>query len=114
MTFGEELRNQAMAVCSNKRYKELYLKVFVEQSVLDSLAAKMMNAAKDGEFMMKVLLQDIVAEHWKEVANKDYRSPNKRKFDEELAEYLALYFEGVRVGKNHFGVNKDYIYFEWR
>jgi len=114
MTFGEELRNQAMTVCSNKRYEELYLKMFVEQSVLDSLAVKMKDAAKDGKFVLSIPLQSIVSEHWKEVANKDYRSSDKRKFDEEIAEYLTLYFDGVRVGTNHFGTNGDYIYFEWR
>ena len=114
MTFGEELRNQAMAVRSNKRYEELYLKRFVEQSVLDSLAVKMKYAAKDGKFVMSEPLQNIVMEHWKEVANKDYRSPSKRKFDEELAEYLTLYFGGVQVGINHFGTNGDYAQFSWR
>ena len=113
MTFGEELRNEAMAVCNNKRYEELYLKMFVEQSVLDSLAVKMKHAAKDGNFVLSVPLQNIVSEHWKEVANKDYRSPDKRKFDKELAEYLALYFEGVRVTTNHFGTNGDYVQFRW-
>ena len=110
MTFLEELRREANNARQDKRCKELAAKGLADLQALDNLREIMLKAAKEGEFAVAVPLDGVASLKWSNVYLKDYRSREKRRFDQELCEFLTLHFEGVRADSP----NKSTIRLTWR
>ena len=110
MSFLEELRQEAAKACQDKRYKELLAKGLADRQALDNLREIMLKAAKEGEFAIVVPLDGVASLKWSETYLKDYRSPEKARFDQELCEFLSLHFEGVHADSR----DRSTIRLSWR
>jgi hypothetical protein len=86
---------EAEKACQNYRYKELLKKGLCEPEDLDKLREAMLAAAKEGRYSISVPIEEAADKKWRSAYAKDYRSPSKRRFDQDLSEFLTLHFEGV-------------------
>ena len=109
MTFLEELRMEAEKACRSKRRKELSERGLANSEALDELRAAMLSAAKEGCRSMAVPIEKVADKKWQSTYTKDYRSPSKRRFDQDISEFLILHFEGVSAK----AVGQE-VHFSWR
>ena len=109
MTFLEELRQDAVKACQNYRYKELLERGLCKIGGLDKLREAMLAAAKEGRYCIRVPIEEVADKKWQSTYAKDYRSPSKRRFDQDISEFLILHFEGVSAK----AVGQE-VHFSWR
>lgn len=109
MTFLEELKQEAVKACQNYRYKELLGRGLCKIGGLDKLREAMLAAAKEGCYSIRVPIEEVADKKWQSTYTKDYRSPSKRRFDQDLSEFLTLHFEGVSAK----AMDQE-VHFSWR
>ena len=109
MGFLEELRQEAAKACQDKRYKELLKRGLCKIEDLDKLREAILAAAKEGRYSIRVPIEEAADKKWQSTYTKDYRSPSKRRFDQDISEFLTLHFEGVFAK----AVDQE-VHFSWR